>query len=292
MTFIVRGFYVVLALGLILAPSSPRQQAPAIEIEKVAGNVYCLYGQGGNIGIVEGADKLLVVDSQYARNAGQVLGEIRKFSSKPVSFLVNTHYHGDHTGGNPIIGRDAVIISHENCKASFERGLKAEQSPEIMGSPRQTFGQAMTVQLGGETVRLLHFGPAHTAGDTVVVFEQSKVIHTGDLFFHGMPPYIDVNDGADTHNWFRTIDDLAEKYPDFKVIPGHGKVADMRAWLEFSGYIKFLRELVAAAIQAGKSKEQTMAGVDLSRYAHIRDQGEFLTKTNNIGWIYDEMSKK
>jgi cyclase len=288
-----RGSYIVLGLTLCLVPLSPQQQPPpGISIVKVAGNVYCLYGQGGNIGIVEGNNKLLVVDSQYARNAEQVLGEIRKLSSKPVSFLVNTHYHGDHTGGNPIIGRDAVIISHERCKESFERGLKPEQSPETMGSPRQTFGQDMTIHLGGETVRLYHFGPAHTAGDTVVVFEQSKVLHTGDLFFQGIPPYIDVNDGADTRNWFRIIDDLAEKYPDFKVIPGHGKVTDMQAWLEFSDYIKFLREQVAAAIKAGKSKEQTVAGIDLSRYGDIRDQGEFLTKTNNIEWIYDEMSKK
>ena len=141
-------------------------------------------------------------------------------------------------------------------------------------------------------VKLLHFGAAHTAGDTVVVYQQSRVIPAGDLFFHGLPPYIDVADGADTANWVRTIEKLADDYPEYKVIPGHGPVTDMKAWKDFGAYLKYLREQVAAAVRAGKNKEEAQRSIDLSRFQHIQDQGEFLTKRNNIGWIYDELTKK
>ncbi len=284
---------IILILGLALAflPLQSQDQ-PLISIEKVAGDVYCLYGQGGNIGILEGEDALLVIDSQYARNAPEVLKAIKEMSPKPIKFLVNTHYHGDHMGGNPIIGKGAEIYSHAACKASFLKGLKPEQSPEAMGAPGTTYEEEMGIKVGGETVSLLHPGACHTSGDTVVVFKQAKVIHAGDLFFHGMPPYIDVADGANTHNWFRTIDSLAEKYPDYTLIPGHGRVTGMKDWIAFSDYLKMLREKVWAAIQAGKSREETMESVDLSSFAQIKDTGEFLTKRNNVGWVYDEMSNQ
>jgi len=281
----------ILGLVLVFLPLQS-QEPPPISIEKVADNVYCLYGQGGNIGILEGEDALLVVDSQYARNAPDVLKAIKELSPKPIKYLINTHYHGDHTGGNPIVGKGAEIISHAACKASFLKGLKPEQSPETMGAPGTTFDTEMKLEVGNETISLIHTGASHTAGDTIVVFEQAKVIHTGDLLFFEIPPYIDVADGADTHNWFRTIDAMAKKYPDYKVIPGHGKVTDMEGWLAFSDYLKMLREKVGAAIQAGQSREETMESVDLSQFDQIQDMGEFLTKKNNVGWVYDEMSKQ
>jgi glyoxylase-like metal-dependent hydrolase (beta-lactamase superfamily II) len=290
MKSLLRYFTLIFCLFLALVISNPQDETP-ITIERVAGRVSCLFGQGGNIGILEGDLRLLVVDSQYAQNAPQVMAAIQKLSPKPIRILVNTHYHGDHTGGNPSLGKGASIISHENCKASFLKGLKAGQSPEDMGAPQQTYDTTMTVQVGEETVELLHFGSAHTAGDTVVVFKQSQVIHAGDLFFHGIPPYIDVGDGADTANWTRTIEKLARDYPDYRVIPGHGPVTDMKAWQDFAAYLKYLREQVTAAIQAGKNKAEAQRSIDLSRFQHIPDQGEFLTKQNNIGWIYDEMTK-
>lgn len=284
-------FFTVLLLS-VMSPLLQSQQETPITIEKVAGSVYCLYGEGGNIGILEGADKLLVVDSQYARNAEDVLKEIRKLSSLKIAYLINTHYHGDHTGGNPIIGEEAKIVAHENCLKSFLAGLKPEESAESKAAPQVTYDKEMKLMIGDETVRLVHFGPAHTSGDTIVIFEQSMVIHAGDLFFHGMPPYIDVKDGSDTGNWVMTIGKLAEKYPDFKVIPGHGKATVMRAFVDFADYLRYLREKVAEAIEGGKTREQAMEMIDLSRFSHIQDRGEFLTKKNNIGWIYDEMTRK
>ena len=116
----------------------------------------------------------------------------------------------------------------------------------------------MTLKLGEETIHLIHFGPAHTSGDTVLIFDKAKVVHTGDLFFYGVPPYIDVKDGSNTQNWVNTIGKLAEKYPDFKVIPGHGPVTTMPEYVKFGEYLRYLRKEVAAAIQAGKTKEQPL----------------------------------
>jgi cyclase len=268
-----------------------QEEAP-ITIENVAGAVYCLYGSGGNIGIYVGEDSLLIVDAQYARTADSVMAKIKELSPKNIQYLINTHYHGDHTSGNPIIGKDAQIISHKNCRESFLAGLKPEETPESAGAPNKTFDTEMTVSMGDATVRLVHMGPGHTSGDTIVIFDQAKVIHAGDLFFHGLPPYIDVNDGSDTKNWVRSIQTLAERYPDFQVIPGHGKVATMKQFVQFADYLNGLRKEVSAAIEAGKTKEQAVESIDLSNFTYIQDQGEFLTKKKNIEWVYDEMTRK
>lgn len=283
--------FFVLLLSAVPAFLFAQQEEP-ITIEKVSGDVYCLYGQGGNIGILKGENELLVIDSQYAQTADEVMKAIGELSSQKIRYLINTHYHGDHTQGNPILGRDARIISHKNCRASLLALLKPEETAESVGAPQETFEDEINLEVGGETIRLLYFGPGHTSGDTVVVFEKAKVIHAGDLFFHGWPPYIDVKDGSDTKNWIATIEKLAETYPDYKVIPGHGKVSDMEEFLKFADYLKYLRKEVAAAIEEGKTREQAQETIDLSKFTSIQDQGEFLTKKANIGWVYDEMTRK
>ncbi|MGB3860718.1 MAG: MBL fold metallo-hydrolase [Candidatus Aminicenantaceae bacterium] len=288
-----RNLFFILFLCFILSSLHlGAQEEIPITIENVAGAVYCLYGSGGNIGIFVGEDSLLIVDAQYAKTADAVMAKIKELSPKKIEYLINTHYHGDHTSGNPIIGKDAQIISQQNCKKSLLAGLKPEDTPESIGAPNKTFATEMTITLGDETVRLVYIGPGHTSGDTIVIFDKAKVIHAGDLFFHGMPPYIDVNDGSDTQNWVRTIQALAEKHPDFQVIPGHGKVTTMKEYVKFADYLNVLIKEVSAAIKAGKTKEQAVESIDLSSITYIQDQGEFLTKKKNIEWVYDEMTRK
>jgi cyclase len=268
------------------------QQDEVFKLEKVSGDVYCLYGPGGNIGILKGSESLLVVDSQYAGNAEGAMEEIKKLSPLKVSHLINTHYHPDHVQGNPIIGKNARIISQKNCRASFLKGLRPELTPENAGAPTETYEDEMTLRVGEETVKLLYFGPAHTSGDTVVVFEKAKVVHVGDLFFQGMVAYIDVEDGSDTQNWIVTIGRICETYPDFHIIPGHGKVTDTREFMKFADYLRYLRKEVAAAIKAGKTREEAQDSIDLTNFSHIQDINEVFNKKSNIGWVYDEMTRK
>ncbi|MFQ6037505.1 MAG: MBL fold metallo-hydrolase [Candidatus Aminicenantales bacterium] len=282
-------------LVLFLASASAgvlAQGEEGLRVEKVTGDVYCLSGGGGNIGILKAEDGLLVVDASYARLASSVLEEIGKVSPGRIRILINTHYHADHTGGNLALGKDARVILHENCRTSYLASLKPEEKSEAQVLHLEVYEKEMNLEVGDENVKLLHFGPGHTAGDTVVVFEKARVVHAGDLFFHGMPPYIDVKDGSDTKNWIATIETLAKTYPDFKVIPGHGEVTTMKAFLRFAGYLKALRERVAAAIREGKTREEAQESVDLSDFPDIQDRGEFLTKKENIGWVYDEMTRK
>lgn len=285
-------FLLFFTLLLIITFPLSSQEEVTFETVNVSDNVYCLYGAGGNIGILNGEKGILLVDSQYAKYSSEILEEIKKISPDPIIYLINTHYHGDHVDGNSILGKDATIISHINCKNSMLKGKKPEEAAAAMGIPDETYEKEKTIDMGREIVKLLYLGPGHSSGDTIVVFETSRVIHAGDLFFHEIPPYIDVNDGSDTGNWVKIIGMLAERYPDFKVIPGHGKVTTMKEFYRFADYLKYLHDQVAAAIKAGKTKEQAVESIDLSNYDYIQDQGEFLTKKRNIEWIYDELTRK
>jgi glyoxylase-like metal-dependent hydrolase (beta-lactamase superfamily II) len=267
-------------------------QEPTISMEKVSGEVYCFYVNTVNVAVLKGKDGLIVVDSSYPQTAPQLKEEIAKLSPLKAQYLLITHYHGDHTGGNTLIGKEAQIISHDNCKKTMVANLKPRETEAGIGAPQKTFAKDLSLPFEDSQVKLLYFGPAHTSGDTVVVFENDKVLVVGDLFFHGMPPYIDVNNGSDTANWVKLIKTLCEKYPDYKVIPGHGKVTETAAYLEFAGYLEFLRKEVAAAIDAGKSRKEAQESIDFSAFSHIQDRGQFLTKKENVGWVYDEMTKK
>lgn len=270
------------------------QEKLTFECEKVSGNVYCLYGAGGNIGICATDQGNLIVDSQFMSVADTIMKIIDNISPKKIKYLVNTHYHADHTGGNDIIGKDAEIIMHPDCKSTKKNLFKTAGIRNTALDNATVWKKGMNIKLGGEKINLLHFGNAHTSGDLIVVFETSKVIHPGDLFFHGWPPYIDVENGADTENWINTIEILCKRYPDYKLIPGHGRVTDMKSFSDFARYLKILREKVAQAIKLGKTREQAMEQIKIEEYAHLRDprSEDGLSIKRNIGWVYDEMMQK
>ncbi len=268
--------------------SNACQAAPVLET--VADGVSYISGAGGNITAVRTPDGLLVVDSGDEKPAAEVLAKLSAIDPRPVRTLIFTHYHDDHTGGRAVIGANATVISHEACKRTMLAALKAEVKPGNAHLPAMTYTDQLTLTLGPQTAQLVHLGPGHTAGDTVVVLESSKVIVAGDLFFVGMPPYIDVRDGSDTANWVTLIRTLAQRYPDYKVIPGHGATTDMAGWLRFADYLQTMRTKVAAAIAAGKTRDETVASVKLDEFGELKDN-DFLTKSRNVGWVYDEMKR-
>ena len=270
------------------------QQDVSFETQKVAENVYCLYGSGGNIGILSTDEGLLIVDSQFESVADSVLKKIGEISSKPIRYLVNTHYHGDHTGGNEIIGKGAEVIMHPDCRATKQHALDQAGVKSDVMERAEDWEEGMVLQLGDETVHLLHFGDAHTSGDIVLVFEDSKVVHTVDLFFHGRQPYIDVEDGADTENWIRAIETLCERYPDYRYIPGHGRVTDAKSYMLFAEYLRKLREEVSEAIRQGQSKVETVDQVEIDAKTYFPGAGSDVDERieRNVGWVYDEMMKR
>lgn len=287
---------------LILPSPSPAKAQKAnedlsLKLQNVSGNVYCLEGAGGNVGILKTAEGLLVIDSMVGQVTDAVLKELTALAPTPlkIKYLINTHYHGDHTGNDEALAKyTETIILHPNCKASLIESFKEKTAEKAYLVKIQSWKEGMVINLGDETIRLLHFGPGHTAGDLVVVFEKAKVLQTGDLFFNGMPAYIDVKDGSDTGNWLNTIETLCQKYPDYKIIPGHGEVTTIKDWLTFADYLKYLRKETAVAIKAGKTREQAVESINTDQFKQIKanEYGNFMTIKTNIGWIYDEMTRK
>ncbi len=276
-------------------PLSAAEEKPTLDLKKVSGDVYCLSGGGGNIGILKTNDGILLVDAQMEKTAKEALKHIATISTKPIKTLINTHYHGDHTRGNEILGKNAVFIMHPNCKKALIDGQKEGEEKRYSYLDKvKTWEKEMILKFDNETVHLLHFGPGHTAGDVVVLFEKAKVVHTGDLFFNGIPPYIDVKDGSDTEKWIKTIETLCKKYHDYTFIPGHGKVTTPKKYLHFAGYLKHLRKEVSAAIKTGKTREQAMETINADHFKEIKanEPKKFMTIKNNIGWVYDEMTRK
>jgi cyclase len=281
---------VELAMLLMCLPFIAAAAENPIEVEKVAAKIYCIRGAGGNITVVQGPKALLVVDSGYAKTADEVVHKIREIDARPVSYLINTHHHGDHTGGNAAVGGGAQILAHENCRKAMLEDQKLEKRVGDVAVPSSIDGDEKALDLGGMAVRLIHPGPAHTGGDIIVIVGDAKVIVAGDVFFNGIPPFIDVKNGSDTKSWIHVIRKLAAEHPDFRIIPGHGPIADMPAFVRFAEYLQALRDKVAAAIAAGKSREETMASVALDDYADL-NENQFLSRRSNLGWVFDEMTR-
>jgi cyclase len=237
-----------------------------IKVTKVAGSVYMLEGAGGNIGASVGDDGIVVVDDQYAPLAGRIQTALKGITDKPVRFVINTHYHEDHTGGNSYFQKQAPIIAHDNVRKRLESGgtagnggsVKFEAKPAPKDAlPIITFDHDVTVHLNGEDIRALYFPAGHTDGDAVIFFPKSNVVHMGDDFVTYGFPFIDVDSGGSIDGMIDGVEKVIGQVPaDVKIIPGHGpisSVTDVRAYLDM---LKATREVVAKAIQGGETLDQ------------------------------------
>jgi cyclase len=216
--------------SLIKGARSGNQDA-AIKTEKVGGNIYVLIGQGGNIGVSSGKEGILMIDDQFERSAAQIKAALKELGSDKPRFLFNTHWHGDHTGGNTIFGADSIIIAHTNVRKRLmtpnSGGREFKPLPPV-GLPSITYDQGLSVHFNGEEVRAVHYANGHTDGDTVLFFTGSNVVHLGDHFFAGKFPFVDTSSGGSIEGLVRNIGELLKQIPsDAKLIPGHGPVSTL-----------------------------------------------------------------
>lgn len=215
----------VTSLGLWLAWS---QNPPAqLSIEKVTPNLYVIFGSGGNVAVMPTSEGVILVDDKFAQDGPQIMEKVRTVSDKPVRYVLNTHQHGDHTGGNEaLLAANAELLIHKNARAN----MVAAKQP---GIPRISYADEAQVSLGGKDVIARHFGRGHTNGDAMIYFPSEKVIHTGDLFVQGAP-FCDMANGGSIVDWDKTIEKALAL--DFDtVIPGHGPVlkkADLVKWMQ------------------------------------------------------------
>ena len=226
-----------------------------IKTTPVAGNIYMLEGAGGNIGVSVGPDGILLVDDQFAPLADKIRNALRELDEGQLKFLINTHFHGDHTGGNAVFGVEAHIISHTNVR----KRLQIESSPKE-ALPVVTFNDSLSIHFNDEEIRVIHFPNSHTDGDSVIFFTGSNVVHMGDLFFSGRFPYVDLNNGGDVEGLIKHIEKLlTELPPDVKLIPGHGPLSDIDDLKTYHQTLVATTEVIRDQIEAGKSLEEIKA---------------------------------
>jgi glyoxylase-like metal-dependent hydrolase (beta-lactamase superfamily II) len=232
-----------------------------VKATKVAGTVYMLTGSGGNIGVSAGDDGIVIVDDQFAPLAPKIIQALNGISDRPVKFVLNTHYHGDHTGGNEVFARTAPIIAQENVRKRLQSGAKAfgrdfPPSPKI-ALPIVTFNDRLTIHVNGEDIRAIHYPAGHTDGDVVVYFTQSNVVHMGDEFFNGGFPIIDVDNGGSARGLIAAVEKVLAAIPDdAKVIPGHGPLGDKASLRAYANMLKATSAAVEKEVRSGKTAAQ------------------------------------
>jgi cyclase len=190
-----------------------------VETQTVSGSVHMLTGSGGNIGVSIGSDGTLIIDDQFAPLAEKIQNALTKLGGDRPRLILNTHFHGDHTGSNPSFGSSGAIIAHDNVRVR----LATQDGFAPSGLPVVTFAQQLTVHFNGDELALIHLPNGHTDGDSVVWFKQANVIHMGDHFFNGAFPYIDIGSGGSVSGVIRNLEQVIQTVPaDIKIIPGHG----------------------------------------------------------------------
>jgi glyoxylase-like metal-dependent hydrolase (beta-lactamase superfamily II) len=286
------------------APSAP---PPPVDFSKVeikttdlGDNVYMLEGQGGNITVAVGKTGIIMVDGQFAPLHDKIKAAIATISSLPVKYLINTHYHGDHTGGNEAFAKDgAVVVADINVKLRLSdgttNGLTGVKTPPATGGalPSKTYtGKMLKVRLPGRVADLRHVANAHTDGDTYVWFKTANVLATGDTFTNGRYPNIDFANGGNIRGMIAATDAyLKLTNAKSRIVPGHGPIADKAALTEYRAMLVTARDRMAALVKQGKSESDVVAArpfADLDKKWAPTE----LASTNFIRVVYHSLADK
>jgi cyclase len=253
--------------GLIgLQAGAQQQDFSKVEIKatKVAGNVYMLEGAGGNIGVSVGSDGILIVDDQFAPLADKIRAALKGLGDGKLKFVLNTHWHGDHTGGNPVFGPEAPIIAQENVRKRLmtEQHVMGQTMPPLAqeGLPVITFEDKVSVHFNGEEIKAVHFPHGHTDGDSVIFFTGSNVVHMGDDFFAGRFPFVDLESGGSVQGMTEAVGKILPQLPDdVKVIPGHGPLSTKADLQKYYEMLQKTTAIVQQRMKAGESLETIQA---------------------------------
>ena len=237
---------ILFLLGGWAAYTQTAQPPPPIALEKVKDDLYVISNHGGNVAAYTTDEGVIIVDDKFDADVAEILAKIKSVTDKPVKYVLNTHQHGDHTGGNQKLLPTAEIIIHENARANMVTGKMA-------GVPRVTYSDQTGVYLGGKEVLAKHFGRGHTNGDAAIYFPALKVVHTGDLFVVGAPS-IDYTAHASAKEWAGTIDGIL-KWDFDTVIPGHGPVSKRADLIKFRDGMAKLCDRVGGMLREGKAKD-------------------------------------
>jgi glyoxylase-like metal-dependent hydrolase (beta-lactamase superfamily II) len=287
----------VLLLGL---PAAAQQQdfgKVRIKVIPVAGAVYMLQGAGGNIGASVGEDGIVIVDDQFAPLAERIREALKGITDKPVRFVINTHWHFDHTGGNGYFAKQGTIIAQDRVRERLEAGgtiLGTEVKPASKEElPIITFNDRLSVHLNGEDIRAVHFPHGHTDGDSVVFFTKSNVVHMGDDFVTYGFPFIDLESGGSVRGMIAACEKVIATVPaDAKVIPGHGGLSTAADLKPYVAMLKDAKSRIEKGIREGKSAEDLKKENVLAGYESWGGPGKFITTEKFIDTLYADLTGK
>jgi glyoxylase-like metal-dependent hydrolase (beta-lactamase superfamily II) len=288
-----------MAMLLAAAAAAQEQDFSKVEVKatRIAGNVFILKGAGGNIAATVGEDGVAIVDDQFAPLAPKIHAALAQLSPKPVRFVINTHWHGDHTGGNALFSDTAAILAQTNVRKRLIAGTKMvgrEFPPAPPAAlPVVTFEQGLSLWWNGEEIRAIHVVPGHTDGDTVVWFTKSNVVHFGDDFVTYGFPFIDVQSGGSVVGLVAALDSILPQIPkDAKIIPGHGEVSTVDDLRKFRSALEDMVGAVRKGLAAGKSVEQLKKDHVLAAWEPTwGGQGKFVSADDFIGTIARDLVK-
>jgi glyoxylase-like metal-dependent hydrolase (beta-lactamase superfamily II) len=287
---------IAVVASLMLTPTLSAQQnfdSVRVVVHPVAAGVHMLVGSGGNLGVSSGPDGVFVIDDQYAPLTGKIVAAIRTISDGPIRFVINTHWHGDHTGGNENLGQaGALLVAHENVRTRMSVEQFIEQfnmrvpAASAGALPVVTFTEAVTFYLNDDELQVFHVPHAHTDGDALIRFRRANVIHMGDTFFNGNYPFIDLSSGGNVNGVIAAADTaLALSDDSTRIIPGHGPRGTRRDLQAYRDVVAAARDRVRDAIAAGRSLEQIKAA-GLTREWDDRWGRGFIRPEQFVEFIY------
>jgi len=293
-------YMATLLTALIPSQLIAQQDFSKVEIEstEVRKGIYMLTGSGGNMGLCVGEDATFLIDDQYAPLTEKIKAVVGGITAEPIGFVLNTHWHGDHTGGNENLGEmGALIVAHDNVRTrmSTEQFMKAFNR-KVAPSPKAalpvvTFNDSVTFHLNGEEIHAFHVPPAHTDGDSVIFFKNANVVHTGDLFFRARFPFIDLSAGGSFNGMIAASERLLKLVDDeTKIIPGHGDLATKSDLKDYRDMLVLVKERVAPLIAAGRTEAEVIAAKPLADSA---SWGEgFLNADNFLKIVYQSLKSE
>lgn len=282
--------------AILTGPAQAQPDYSQVQIKSVSldNGIFMLTGAGGNIGASIGEDGVFIIDDQFAPLSEKILAAIGELTDKPVTYVLNTHWHGDHTGGNENFGRTgAVIVAHRNVRKRLSTkqfmkafGLEVPASPAA-ALPVITFSNDVTFYFNGNQIRVMHRPAAHTDGDSLVYFAQSNVMHMGDTFFNGFFPFIDQGSGGSLRGTLAAVDSaLAMINDNTRIIPGHGPLASKADLQAYRTMLSDVQSAISPLIAAGKSREEVLAADPLAQIGKTWGNG-FLKTSVFTGMVYD-----
>ncbi len=289
----IRLAIVALVSGWSALVSAQSPRAASITTIPVATGIYMLIGQGGNIGVSVGQDGVLLIDDQFAPMHEKISAAVRTITEQPVKMLLNTHWHGDHTGGNELFAfAGALIIAHDNVRkrmstAQFSSFFRNETPPASDAAlPVVTFDSSVTLHINDMTLHAQHVPPAHTDGDSIIWFREANVVHLGDTYFNGFYPFIDIDSGGSVRGMIAAIDiALPNIDAETKIMPGHGPLADKKALIAYRDMLEVVADRIDILIGEGNSRQQVIDAKPTADYDAEWGDG-FIKPDQWVGLVY------